>query len=600
MVTIVALTSLAVQANALIKRRGKSVKSKVGCLSQAREIPETFITDMLSPLRIGVLLDSLDVPAWEYRLIEMILQGNYASIETIIVNMGIPPRPPWHVRLRRHRKHLIYFLYTKLDEIIFRPTPNAFALKNLRELLPDTPTLFVQPVQKRYDDYFSQDDIDRVEALQLDVLIRFGFRIFKGKILTTAKYGIWSYHHGDNRVNRGGPAGVWEVFREMPETGVTLQRLTERLDGGIVLYRSWTRTYPFSPIVNKNGFYWTATSFLARMLALLHRVGEQEFSRQVAPLQPAWDAYQYRLYRTPSNWEAWRFAWKQCGKICWSYCKRAWQREQWFLLFAIADDVVMIFWRFKKILPPKDRFWADPHVICRDDRYYVFLEEYLYASGKGHLSVMTIERNGQWTTPVKVLEKATHLSYPFVFEWDGHTYMMPESYEDRTISLYECRRFPDEWEHRLNFMEHVSAVDSTLFYYHDTWWLFTTIIEHDGGGLDNELFLFYSKQLFSTNWQPHPLNPIVSDVKNARSAGKIFVKDGKIYRPSQDGSRCYGNGFNLNEIITLTTTDYREQTVVSVHPEWDEQIKGVHTFTYQNGLTIIDGMMNRLKISSFT
>jgi len=551
---------------------------------------------MRSPLRIGVLLDSLDVPAWEYRLIEMILQGNYASIEVFIVNMGIPPRPPWHVRLRRHRKHLLYFLYAKLDETVFRPTPNAFALKNLRELLPDTPTQLVHPLQKRYDDYFSEDDIKRIEAYQLDVLIRFGFRILKGKILTAAKHGIWSYHHGDNRVNRGGPAGIWEVFRDMPETGVTLQRLTERLDGGIALYRSWARTYPFSPVVNKNGFYWTATSFLPRMLELLYRVGEQKFSERIAPLQPAWDVYQHRLYRAPSNWEAWRFAWKQFGKICWFYCKRVWQREQWFLLFAIADDIAMVFWRFKKILPPKDRFWADPHVICRDDRYYVFLEEYLYASGKGHLSVMTIERNGQWTPPVKVLEKATHLSYPFVFEWEGRTYMMPESYEDRTISLYECRRFPDQWEHRLNFMEHVSAVDSTLFYYHDTWWLFTTIIEHDGGGLDNELFLFYSDRLFSTDWQPHPLNPIVSDVKNARSAGKIFVKDGKIYRPSQDGSRRYGYGFNLNEIITLTTTDYREQMVVSVHPTWDERIEGVHTLTYQDGLTIIDGVMNRRKV----
>ena len=45
--------------------------------------------------------------------------------------------------------------------------------------------------------------------------------------------------------------------------------------------------------------------------------------------------------------------------------------DQWFLLFDIKDGISKSLWRYKKILPPKDRFWADPHVIAKDDKYFI-------------------------------------------------------------------------------------------------------------------------------------------------------------------------------------------------------------------------------------
>ena len=50
--------------------------------------------------------------------------------------------------------------------------------------------------------------------------------------------GIISFHHGDNNINRGGPAGFWEVFNEEPSTGFIIQRLTEELDGGDVIFKA--------------------------------------------------------------------------------------------------------------------------------------------------------------------------------------------------------------------------------------------------------------------------------------------------------------------------------------------------------------------------
>ena len=110
------------------------------------------------------------------------------------------------------------------DELIDRripPDQDAFVTRDLRRLLAGVPVQHVAPSHKRYSDYFGADDVAKLRALDVDVFLRFGFRILRGDILHVARYGVWSFHHGDNRVNRGGPAGFWEVHENWPATGAT-------------------------------------------------------------------------------------------------------------------------------------------------------------------------------------------------------------------------------------------------------------------------------------------------------------------------------------------------------------------------------------------
>ena len=170
-----------------------------------------------------------------------------------------------------------------------------------------------------------------------------------------------------------------------------------------------------------------------------------------------------------------------------------------------------------------------------------------------------------------VLEKDYHLSYPFIFEWNNKYYMVPESRANKTIDLYECVEFPDKWNFKQHLMENISAVDTTLIHYANKWWLFTAIAENEAAAPNVELFLYYSDDLFGGEWNAHPLNPIISDVKSARPAGKLFIKDGKLFRPSQDCSTTYGYCFDLNEIEVLSETEYREKKTFSIKPNWDKK-----------------------------
>ncbi len=168
--------------------------------------------------------------------------------------------------------------------------------------------------------------------------------------------------------------------------------------------------------------------------------------------------------------------------------------------------------------------------------------------------------------------------------------MMPESASNRSISIYKCVEFPTKWELKTHLMENIEARDATLFFYHNKWWLFANVRENEGASHYDELFLYYADDVFGQSWQPHPLNPIVSDVKRARPAGKVFEYNGSLYRPSQDCSYYYGYGVKINEIQVLNECDYREVEVGAIEPGWDPEIKGIHTLNHEGRLTCADGL----------
>jgi hypothetical protein len=547
-------------------------------------------------LRLGILLDDYEIPAWLYTSIGRLVDSGYSDISLVILNENKDIYSSRFDRFWRNRRKILYYIFNRIDEAVFIREPNAFKTKNIGDILSDVPAIKIEPIQKKYSDYFQPSDVERLESYGLDILIKIGFRILKGGILTASRYGIWSYHHGDNRINRGGPPGFWEVVENQPETGYVLQILTEDLDGGKVICRSCSTTYALSPARNRNYYYWTSSSFLPRQIERLHRLGEERFFAEIQGHSRQFDFYDRKLYKTPSNAQALRLFARLMGRIIARAYQKVFYIDQWHLMFSLKKGVSTSFHRFKSIAPPKDRFWADPHVIRTNDNYYIFIEEYIYKTSKAHISVIEMDKRGDYKPPVQVIDRNYHLSYPFVFKWEGMYYMVPETSQNKTIELYECVEFPYRWAFKMNLMENMRACDATLFHYDGKWWLFAGIAENEGCSYDNELFLFFSDELLTNEWKPHPRNPILSDVRRARPAGRVFEKDGKIFRPSQNCSRTYGYGFNINEVLTLSETEYAEKVVASVTPEWNKQVCATHTFAYEGDLTIIDALMKRKRL----
>ncbi len=449
---------------------------------------------MHSKFKIGILLDSFTVAAWQYKMIEKIIHLDCAKIDLIILNDAMGFESTKYQRVKKNWHKIIFYLYDRTDRILFRKNPDAFEKMDLFDLLPNTKVMKVRPLQKRFSDYIQSDDVMKIKEEHLDIIIRMGFRILRGSILHAAKYGIWSYHHGDNRKIRGAPPGFWETVRNWDETGSILQILSEELDGGKVIYRSWSATNKISPNMNRNNVYWKSLSFLPRRIKQLAFFGEDKFFSLTKNLNSDFDFYDGPLYSAPTNWTAFKIVLNQMIKIFCRTIQKIFYNNQWFLMFHLKDSISLSVRTFKKIIPPRDRFWADPHVLKHNDKYYIFVEEFLFKKRKGYIAVIEMDEKGECKKSVKVLEREYHLSYPFVFKWQGKIYMVPDTHDNKTIELYECSQFPYKFQFKMNLMENISTADTTLLYYNDKWWLFTALCENEGSAWEDELFLFYSDQ----------------------------------------------------------------------------------------------------------
>ena len=542
------------------------------------------------PLRIGLLLDSFVQRKWIHQVIGDIQASGFAEIVVVIKNEA-PSAEQSAGRLQsywRNRNYLLYALYSKVDERRVKVSPDAFAPEDLKPLLADCPVVPVTPEMKKFSDWFPEETVKQIREFDLDVAVCFGFRILKGEALNIARHGVWSFHHGDNFVNRGGPAAFWEVMEGVPVTGSILQILTEDLDNGRVIYRSWAPTADrFSVKANRNNLYWKSAAFVIRKLKEL-----ADGLPVCPPDNQLYRPYSNRLFRMPTNREMLSSLSRLGAKYAASKVQAALNSDQWALAYRFRSgpcDANNTMYRFKNLLPPKDRFWADPFAVKDGDRYYVFIEEFPYATAKGHISVIELDRKGVVSGPRKVLERDYHLSYPFVFEWNGAYYMLPETAANKTIELYRAKSFPFVWQLEKVLMTDVRAKDATLAEVDGTWWMFVSIAEHS---IPDELYLFSAPSPLGP-WTPHRRNPVKSDVRGSRPAGALFEWNGEVYRPAQDSSGRYGYAISINRVIQLDHDQFREEQVSSILPNWSKELLATHTIGIAGDLTVVDCLIKR-------
>lgn len=530
------------------------------------------------PLKIILLLDSFQVSAWVFEAIEQTLKEKNAEVVLAVVNQ----RP----KSSGKKSPLLYRAYRGLDRKLFLVQPDAFAQRDLRSMAGWTiPSLNITPIQKKYSDYFQEDDIAKIKAYQPDIILRFGFRILKGEILFASKLGVWSFHHGDNQFYKGGPPGFWEVMWKKETSGVILQRLSEKLDDGQILYKSYSQTDPLSVQRNANKIFWLSSFIIPRVIRQINVKGITQWKNELQHLQFSQKS-KVPLLRPPGFWQMASLWWKLLTRNLSRKIVEGRKKPYWELLVAenngdnLAKPNEIT---FQSINPPKGMlskgaFWADPFPIEKDNKTWVFFEDFDAKSNKGSIAVAAWDGK-VLSEPKIILEEEWHLSYPFIWEENNEFYLIPESGEANNTFIYKAIEFPFHWE-KMGVLLEGEAYDPTIIKVEETYWLFVNQRPHLGTSAFVELYAYHSPSLLAPTWTPHALNPIVSDVRSSRPAGRIYKNNGKWYRPAQDSGLRYGHRVKIQEILKLTVDEYLEETVDIIAPDLSKNRLGTHTFNF--------------------
>ncbi len=231
-------------------------------------------------------------------------------------------------------------------------------------------------------------------------------------------------------------------------------------------------------------------------------------------------------------------------------------------------------------------FYADPFLSIESSGLRILVEEYDYQLDPvGRIGELAW-RDGRFHPPAqRIFSAPTHMSYPFLFSWEGERYCIPESWQRNAVRLHRWDRGGERWDDGRTLLDGIAAVDSTVVRHEDRWWLFCT---EKGAGVDCRLLVYYADSLEGP-WKPHLANPVKVDLRSARPGGTPFAAAGSLYRPAQDCSESYGCRLSLNRIRTLTPSVFAEDTVrvLRPSPSWPCR-DGFHTLSGDGDWTILD------------
>jgi len=235
---------------------------------------------------------------------------------------------------------------------------------------------------------------------------------------------------------------------------------------------------------------------------------------------------------------------------------------------------------------------ADPFGLPGQSQH-LYCEQFDCRSGLGHIVMLELDRQCRITATTDVsLPSAGHVSYPYLFEHEGHHYCVPETAAQRCCRLYEVEA-DGSWRLVTTLLEDVAAADATLFRWAGLFWLAYTDVAL--GGFDN-LCLSWAQALTGP-WQPHACNPVKIDHRSSRPGGTPFVHEGQLYRPAQDCGAGYGQAVVINRVTQCTPQHYHEELMRRLSPDpRGINPHGLHTISAWGKRTLVDGKRHELNL----
>jgi hypothetical protein len=567
-----------------------------------------------APLRFAIISSGLCLERWQVDGVEQLLApGNtQLALHIAVHGRGSPglsarfpgcPPPP-----------LLFLWYRRL---CLRPAANRLA--PFWPAHDQIPVVACRVARRQAGSYeLSKEGLQAIGQCDLDFILHFAALPLGGEVLRAARYGVWALHPGDpERV--GSPPGFWEVFHGEPVTGAVLKRLTDHDDPGAVLRKGFLKTIQYSPsrnintilfecarwpaqickdLSNDNADYLRAPALAGQTAVPAAKSGSGPLRAGVAATAPGKQSHRPRAGTDrdpPNNRQMVRFFVRIMRNLVVEMKDTFFRHGLWNI--GVVHQPMHRFLepdfhpRVRYLQSDQDReFLADPFGVVHRGKLTILCETLDYRTHKGAIASIELDAAvsgaGERIQPRVVLDFPVHVSYPYLFEYRGDLYCIPETARLGEVSLYRAAPFPDRWTRVATLITGVAALDATVFQHAGLWWLTCT---DKAQGAHSKLFIWHAPDLFGP-WEPHAANPVKVDVRSARPAGMLFVHRGQLYRPAQDCSHTYGGAIVIQRVTRLTPRQFSEEPVAIVNPDRTGPYPhGIHTLSAAGDLTLIDG-----------
>ncbi len=543
-------------------------------------------------LKFAVMVNQHGLQKWQVESYKTLINSGLAENVLWIIEDTVPVHNGLIKKFKNYSwRKLIFRQYYKHFMML-----DSFERTSLTDLKGSVPELNCQTLKKgKFSEYFTSGDLKIIQSYHPDFILKFGFGIIRGEILTCTKYGVWSFHHGDEQKYRGVPPGFNEIRQRDPITASILQRLTEKLDSGVILRKGYFNTIRHSWVTNLE-------QALKLSAGWPTEVCREIISQNTFPATLEGVKTHAPIYREPENFTMISFLIRQMVTKVRFHLNEIFLSEHWQTgLVKIRPQDIMEQSEYRVDAKSvqwlgtthKDRYWADSFALEEGKKLFLLFENYDYKTQKASISACAYDKeNNSFGNVVESLTEDWHLSYPFIFKHENEIFCIPESLAHGSVELYKLDTETLKLSHVRALIKGLGAADGTLVNHMNRWYFFFT----PAHATNSELNIYHADSLQGP-FIPHLLNPVKSDVRNARPAGPLFTLDGKLYRPAQDSSRTYGGQVVINEVKILTDGEFLEEPVNVVLPP--EGYAGLHTLSFAEDYLFFDCKKHSFSPASF-
>jgi len=223
----------------------------------------------MKTLNVGLLLDSVHSDKY---VEELALWGK-SRPEINISHLILHPYREGRLRLLPSRAVFQVILW--VERMLLRWSgrhKDHYAVRDLTKIVQRI--VQIRPIVSAsgHECRFADEDVEKIKALDLDLLISCGARIPRGAILGASRLGVIACFHG----------GFWECYRRWPQTSFAIRRLSEGAGIGDELASGSFRTR-FYYSVNKANVYKKSVGHLKNLLKTVALSGELPSSDRARP-----------------------------------------------------------------------------------------------------------------------------------------------------------------------------------------------------------------------------------------------------------------------------------------------------------------------------
>ena len=514
----------------------------------------------LSPktLKAAIILDKLIIKDWQQKALECC--SDLLDIKLILDCQNTKVK-------RDFKKHFLYYVinYFCLRSLLTKAT--KFNDSQIEQVS------FYSTYTKQWQ-HLPEDLINEINLRKFDIIIKFGMNLLIVPKNLEAKYGIVSYHHGDPTKYRGRPAGFYEVLNNEDSVGVIVQRLSNKLDGGDIYSKAFSKIWNWS-------YKKVAINFYKNSIPLLRKAIVNAQNNMLEP-----NSAQGKNYTLPTNLQAIHFITSLFIRKLNRLIYGIFVEKKWNVLICHNRKELTENTNAKTlsindgIVPTIDvsySFYADPFFSI--DGSEVYVEALNKKNGLGEIVALS-KYNGKIE---KVILKGGHYSYPQpVLSESKEPLLLPEM---SNFNMPHFVKFGSDYRpifEPILGLERYRLVDATYFFHDKLHFIFGS---KSIDSTDN-LLLFVGRSTLGP-YVEHIMNPIVIDPSCARMAGSILKSEDRLFRLGQDNSYGYGSKVWVCEICKLGEANYVEKKYCQIAFDGVD-VMGPHTINFSGQSMVLD------------